>query len=207
VRGTLWVDDAETIADRLKILLEQPLQFREGHLAWWWRGPQNLHIERFEHLEGRHFLMNIDELNIRRIAAVNPDVYYRTFVYVETNGDPPTGIYNLGPDDIARQIDRFGYASEEYGLVDDKLPVKREEYDDGAAIINGKPVDIGGRVALRARYLSPYNFLVAPNESPINNNDFDYRLETYLNKLLGGEDVFGEMVSAIRQLPRRRLYG
>jgi hypothetical protein len=105
---------------------------------------------------------------------------------------------------MARQIGRFGYASEEYGLVDESLPVTRAEYDDAAAIIEGKPVDIGGRVKLRARYLSPYNFLIAPHTSPINNNEFDYQLEGYLNGLVRGEDKFDEMVSEIRRLPKRR---
>jgi hypothetical protein len=73
--------------------------------------------------------------------------------------------------------------------------VTRAEYDDGSAIIDGKPVDIRGRVALRARYTSPYNFLIAPFMSPINNKDFDYVLQTYLNRLLQGENVFEEMCS------------
>jgi TIR domain len=203
VRGVAWFDDSETIAQHLGILLQEPLSFKEGRLAGWWRGPQNLHIERFEHIEASHFLMDHEELNIRRIAAVNQGAYYRKFVYAETAADQPTGLYPADPDVIASRVADFGYADEEYGLVDDKLPVSRAEYDDGAAIIDGRPVDIRGRVALRARYISPYNFLIAPYMSPINNKDFDYALRSYLNRLLQGEDVFEEMCAAILRLPKR----
>lgn len=203
VRGIARFDDSETIADRLAILLQEPLSFKEGHLAGWWRGPANLQIGHFEHIEESHFLMDTDELNIQWIAAVNQGSYFRTFVYVETGADEPTGLYPAGADALARQIETFGYANEEYGLVDDKLPVTRAEYDDGAAIIDGKPVDVRGRVALRARYISPYNFLIAPYMSPINNPAFDYALQSYLNRMLQGEDVFEEMCAAISRLPRR----
>jgi hypothetical protein len=81
--------------------------------------------------------------------------------------------------------------------------VTRAEYDDGAAIIEGRPVDIRGRADLRARYVSPYNFLIAPFMSPINNKDFDYVLQSYLNRLLQGEDVFDQMRSDILRLPKR----
>jgi hypothetical protein len=58
-------------------------------------------------------------------------------------------------------------------------------------------------VALRARYTSPYNFLIAPLMSPINNTDFDYALESYLNRLLQGEEVLEDMCAAISRLPKR----
>jgi hypothetical protein len=108
VRGIAWFDDNETIAHRLEILLQEPLSFKEGLLAGWWRGPANLQIEHFEHIEGSHFLMDIQELNIQRIAAVNRGSYFRTFVYVETAADEPTGLYPSGADVLARQIQTFG---------------------------------------------------------------------------------------------------
>jgi hypothetical protein len=83
------------------------------------------------------------------------------------------------------------------------MPVTRAEYDDGAAIVNGKPVDILGRVALRVRYITPYNFLIAPFESPINNVAFDYELRGFLNDLLQGRDVFEKMCQSIIRLPKR----
>lgn len=204
LRGIRWFDDPEIIAERLGILLQNPLIAEEGQLAGWWRGPQNLHIDSFEHVEGSHFLMDADELNIRRSAAFNPNIYDRCFVYVETAADQPTGLYPSTEEEIRNQIETFGYASEEYGLVDGTLPVTRAEYDDGAAVIDGRPVDIRGRVVLRERHITPYNFLIAPFSSPINNNAFDDVLRDYLSRLLRGEDVFAEMCAAAMKLPKRR---
>ena len=147
--------------------------------------------------------MDVDEINVRRIAAVNPGSYYRTFVYVEAHADAPTGLYHSDAESIARRVANIGCAREEYGLVDNKTPVKREEYDDGAAVLDGKVVNILGRTELRVRYISPYNFLIAPNRSPINNNNFDDALERFLDRLLQGEDVFDEMCSVIERLPKR----
>ena len=205
VRGIAWFDDIETIAERLKILLKQPLRFLEGDLAWWWRGSSNGSIEKFEHVGGSHFLMDVDEINVRRIAAVNPGSYYRTFVYVEADADMPTGLYHCDAESIARRVATIGCAREEYGLFDNKIPVKREEYDDGAAVIDGKVVDILGRTELRVRYVSPYNFLIAPNRSPINNDKFDKVLEGFLDRLLQGEDVFGRTVLSDRASAQTEL--
>jgi hypothetical protein len=145
--------------------------------------------------------MDAEELNIRRVAAVNPGIYYRSWVYIETVADEPTGLYPVN--NVAERIKLFGYADEEYGLMDDKLPITRAEYDDGAAIIDRKPCDVQGRVALRVRFVSSYNFLIAPFGSPINSGDFDYELQSYLNRLLIGEDVFEEMAHKIARLPKR----
>lgn len=201
VRGVEWFDEPKSIIERLSILLQPPLHFEEGHLAWWWRGSSNMQIESFKQIEHTHFLMNNDELNIRRIAAINSGIYYRTWIYVETYADPPTGLYSL--DRKEKRASDFGYCVEEYGLVDQKMPVTREEFDDGAAIIEGTPHDIRGRVELRVRYITPYNFIIAPNSSPINEKRFDRHLERYLNALLQNENVFEEMHEAISNLPRK----
>ncbi|WJS05795.1 toll/interleukin-1 receptor domain-containing protein [Roseibium aggregatum] len=202
VRGIQWFDQADVITNRLEILLKPPLLYQEGHLLGWWRGSRNLQIEQFKHIERSHFLMNVDELNICKIAAVNAGQYYQSFVYVQTKADPPTGLYDTDAEILDREVEDFGFAREEYGLVDDNLPVTRAEYDDGAAVIEGKPVNIGGRVTLRVRYLTPYNFLIAPYTSPINNDAFDEPLENYLNKLLESNDIFDAMCEDIMRLPK-----
>lgn len=203
LRGVEWIDDSNTIAERLEILLKEPLQFKEGHLVGWWRGSENLHIDRFEHVEGSHFQMDLDELNIRRIAAASAGSYYQKWIYIEAAADQPTGLYPASEADIRRQTATFGYANEEYGLVDDKLPVTRAEYDDGAAIIEGHPVDILGRAKLRCRYITPYNFVIAPFESPINNKRFDVQFKAFLDDLLLERDVFDQMSEVISRLPKR----
>ncbi|MCY4556440.1 MAG: toll/interleukin-1 receptor domain-containing protein [Chloroflexi bacterium] len=202
LRGMQWFEDPKVIAERLKILLRQPLVYDEGEIAWWWRGHRNLQIGRFEQIEGRHFLMDGQEINLSRLAAINlRDVYHRKWLYVETSADNPTGLYSVIERDVIRRVQESGYDYEEYGLVDGTLPVTRAEYDDGAAIIEGNPVSILGRVVLRSRYTTPYNFVIAPHESPINNTQFDHQLETLLNQILQESDVFDILCNSIAQLP------
>lgn len=203
VRGLAWFEETDVIKERLELLLRRPLKANNTAIAWCWRGPSNLHIDRFEHIEGRHFLIDIDELNITRIAAVNLGSYYRKFVYIEAAADESTGLYTENQEWFEKSLEMRGYVDEEYGLVDGTLPISRAEYDDGAAIVDGSPVDVRGRVELRARYISPYNMLIAPNCSPINNSSFDYELEARLNAMLAGGGSLEDLIEQIRRLPRR----
>lgn len=205
VRGEQWFENEEEIASRLTTFFAPPIKFIDGHVSWWFRGGSCLHIENFEHIEGRRYLMDINELNIGRVCAVNQGIYYRCWIYVETLPDVASGAYPPPDDERRREIMAWqGYIDEEFGLVDDGSCVTRAEYDDGATVADGKPIDLSGRVQLRARYLTPYNFILAPNGSPINNPQAEQELAGYLNALLRGEDVFDDMAQAIRRLPRRR---
>ncbi len=204
LRSVQWIDDQQVIAERLGIVLSQPLRYKEGSLAWWWRGNENLQISKFEQVQGRKFLMDYQELNIHRIAAVNRiNIYYRKFIYVETFADSPTGLYKTRNEDITQLAEQDGYCCEEYGFVDDSRLITRAELDDGATIIDGTPVDVQGRAVPRIRYITPFNFLIAPHMSPINNNDFDYILLTLLNQMLQGKEVFSEICDAIDCLPKQ----
>lgn len=203
VRGLVWFEETDVIKERLELLLSRPLKASNMAIAWYWRGPSNLHIDRFEHIEGSHYLMDIDELNITKIAAVNLGSYYRSFVYIEAAADEATGLYAVNQEWFDKSLEMRGYVDEEYGLVDGTLPISRAEYDDGAAIVDGSPVDVRGRVELRARYISPYNMLIAPNCSPINNSSFDYELEARLNAMLTGAGSLEDLIEPIRRLPRR----
>ena len=199
LRGVRWLEDADAIGKRFDVLLRQPLAYDEGDVVWWWRGYRNLQVESFEQVEGPHFLMDGSEVNISRIAAVNMrDAYYRKWLYVETAASDATGLY---PDRKREAMETFGYDWEEYGLVDGTLPVTRAEFDDGATLVEGSPVSIVDRVELRVRYTTPYNFLLAPHWSPINNNDFDGPMERLLNAMLQGEDVFGRLCESVERLP------
>lgn len=202
-RGIKWFNDKSDIKMRLAKLLEQPLIFSDGTPMWWWRGFRNMHIEHFDSLDAGIFLMNVDELNIHKIAAVQFDSGDRSFVYVETNAMEATGLYAEDEDRIAHSIKRQGFYDEEYGLHLNTQPVTRGEYDDGAALIAGNLVDIRGNVELRVRYTTPYNFLIASNGSPINNPTFDRQSEKLLNGLLSGDVRFGDLVKEIQKLPRR----
>ena len=148
--------------------------------------------------------MNVDELQIVRIAAVPGTTYQRRFVYIRTAPMPPTGLYLEFEANSAERIARTGYDCEEYGLFGDRL-LTRGEYDDGATMIDGRLVETSNQAKLRVRYTSPYNFLIAGNGSPINNPQFDDELVEKLNKaLIGNEkEALENILEKVSLLPLR----
>lgn len=84
-----------------------------------------------------------------------------------------------------------------------KRCVTREEYDDGAIVRNGKPYDIEAQ--LKVRYLTPYNFLIAPQASPINNKQADNIIEGILAGILRGEASLQDLIGVIHQLPKSEM--
>jgi hypothetical protein len=119
---------------------------------------------------------------------------------------PPTGLYRSTHEQIA-EVERgegdFSYYWEEYGLVDGQYLITRAQLDDGAAEIDGRVQDIRGRNELRSRYVTPFNFVVAAHDSPINNPQFDQRLEEILDSMLKGQDRLEELMQAVLRLPIR----
>jgi len=206
VRGIDWFTDEEAIKTRLEVLLREPLVYSDGTPIWWWRDG-NLHIESFKWQGDRLYLMDGAELLICKIAAVNPGPYYRSFVYVETEAMPPTGLYESTVEYIAsveNEDSHFGYYWEEYGLVDGIHLINRAKYDDGAAEIDGNLEDVRGRCEIRCRYVTPYNFVIASNGSPINNPEFDKTLKDILNAMLKKEASLDELANEVLRLPKRQ---
>lgn len=204
-RGISWFEDQKNIEMRLGKLLEEPLDFEDGSPVWWWRDG-NLHIHSFKSLGEGLYLMDWDEYRITKIAAVNVGDYYQKFVYVETEAMEPTGLYPNASERIEASVEHFGYCSEEYGLYKGQHKVNRAEYDDNAAVIDGELVDLGEDVELRVRYITPYNFLIAANQSPINNNQFDRRLKELLNSILSGTEKLEGLTKEILRLPKKETY-
>jgi hypothetical protein len=206
VRGVQWFDDPEQVKTRLLKLLEAPLEYADAEPVWWFRGSSNLRIRAFGQVRDRLYQMGENELLIRRIAAVKPGPYYCDFVYVELDPMEPIGIYSKTAERIAEETSGegdFGYYWEEYGLVDGKHVITRSQYDDGAAEIEGRLEDVRGRTQLRARYVTPYNFIIAASQSSINNGDFDEFLEDTMSRMLRGEDLLQELGKAVLKLPKR----
>jgi hypothetical protein len=111
-----------------------------------------------------------------------------------------TGLYDWPAEDLARCVHDLGYVSEEYGVYKGKHLVTRAEYDDNAARIDGKLVRFENDLELRVRYITPYNMIIAPHESPINNNEFDDELESWLNRLLVEPSTFDDFFERVRGL-------
>jgi hypothetical protein len=205
IRGVEWFDSQESIEMRLCKLLEEPLEFENASPIWWWRDG-NLQIQKFKSLGSGLYLMDSDECKITKIAAVNAGGYAHKFVYVETEKMEATGLYPDEEKRIQYCVEQFGYCSEEYGLYKNETMVTRGEYDDNAAVINDELVELGADVELRVRYITPYNFVIASNGSPINNFTFDQKLKELLNAMLNGDKAVDDLSHEILRLPKKQKY-
>ena len=78
----------------------------------------------------------------------------------------------------------------------------RAEYDDGAAVIDDKVVDLNGKAKLRIRYITPYNFIICAHFNPMNSSAYDGMLERILNGILKGQSSVEEIVEAVKKMPK-----
>ena len=159
-----------------------------------------MHIDNFDAVSDSEALINGEELPIKRIIAVNNGTYWQSFVYLETTPKAATGIYVRDPERDAAEVSRWGYISEEYGLYKEHQ-ISRAEYDDGSAVLEGKPCLITG-AQLRVRYLSPYNLLIASKASPINNSKFDEQFEVLMNAILTEKATVNDLITEVLKLPK-----
>lgn len=199
VRGIQWFRDPNEAVKRLKLFFREPFVFRDSIPIWWWRSG-DMHIDHFEVLGQDTVLLDHQELIVEELAAVNAGAYYQSFLYIKTKPSQPTGLYD--PSSVPAQVEHWGYAREEFGLFRGR-PVSRAEYDDGSTIIDGEVIDMNRESQLRVRYITPYNLLIAPLDSPINNNRFDRQRDEMLNAVLKGEASLETLVGAVLQLPKR----
>lgn len=199
VRGIQWFRDPHEAVKRLKLFFRDPFVFRDLIPIWWWRSG-DMHIDHFEVLSPDTVLLDHQELVVEELAAVNAGAYYQSFLYIKTKPSQATGLYD--PSSVPAQVEHWGYAREEFGLFRGQ-PVSRAEYDDGSTIIDGEVVNMNGESQLRVRYVTPYNLLIAPLDSPINNNRFDRQRNEMLNAVLKGEASLEQLVGAVLQLPKR----
>lgn len=201
-RGIQWFRNPAEAIKRLQILFAEHFVFRDAQPIWWWRSGE-LQIKVFSTLSDDTVLFDHQEITLEELAAVNASSYYQEFVYIKAKPSPPSGLYDLShvPDELALK----GYAREEFALFRGR-PITRAEFDDGAAVIDGDVVNLNGEAFLRERYLTPYNLIIAPQESPINNKQFDGARNEMLNRILRGEATVEELTDAILKLPRREYY-
>ncbi|HJQ25039.1 MAG TPA: hypothetical protein VKA60_14065 [Blastocatellia bacterium] len=205
VRRLHWLDDRREALRRLAIVFSPPLTFkvREGERStplWWWRGNRNDPISRFEVLSETKCLVNDEELDIDRLAVYRGADSCRDFIYLEARPEPATGVYDYPEGHLDQQIAEQGFAYEAYGLFG-TTAISREEFDDGAALIDGQIVETAGQATSRIRYLSKYNLLIAPQLSPINCQDADDEIRQLLDGLLQGSHGVDDLLGLIESLP------
>lgn len=209
IREPKWFYGQRAI-ERLSILLDMPLKYSLPENAWiapisWIRDGQ-MPIEQFEKIDDETVLIETKELKIKRIFACPMQNYKSQFVYLEAHAMPSTGLYPSTVVNHDKILQDFGYVWEEYGLFKGIHPITREEHDDNAAVIMGKPVKLHGESKIRTRYTSPYNMLICATGSTINQAEFDSQLEEYLNSMLEGKECMNELIEAIKILPPSRAF-
>lgn len=201
-RGITWIKDSKIATDRLMILFQKPIEFENITPIWWW-GDGDDPIKTVEQIGESLVLMNGEELVIDEIATVNMGAYYQKLIYIKIKPSEKTGLYDYSY--ISDSLDSYGYAREEFAIFNNKF-ISREEYDDGAAIIDNLPVPLNGQAELRVRFLTPYNFFIAPYNSPINSKKFDRIGRNILIEILKGEVSLEDFVHEFIKLPRREKY-
>lgn len=195
------------IRNRLKILLSSPLSFEKGlghgidkTPIWWFRGGSALHIKRFEIIDRKKVLVNIDELIIEKIVAYRGHSYYQDFVYVQCKADKATGLYEHNQLSLEDSFNEGGEYQEEFAIFRNKF-ISRQDYDDGSTIINGKPVKTIG-AELRSRTLIKYNFIICAKFAPYNCQEFSANSKEYFKNLMKNQITFDEFAKWMNTFPK-----
>lgn len=198
VRGVAEFMNRRQIIRCLSVLLQSPLRFEHGleradtDPVWFFRDGTTDNISTFRGIGHKKVLMNVNELLIKRIVVFRDSGrYYGEYVYVEVEADRPCGCYSYNQDVAKSIVDSLGYYHEEFAVFRPAwyLPerkITKQEYDDNSTVIYGKHRHLNGKAQLRARYLSPYNFILAAKFSPFNCNEFDRTSGDYFKGMLEG---------------------
>lgn len=194
---------------RLEVLLRHPLSVKGGQNLpfFWFRGIANNHIFNFDKLDTDRFLLDIYEMKIDYIVAVRRFTPRRNFVYVQLLPEEPTGLYRYRDGWLQEYLKaRFegrsgGYYAEEYGIFGNKL-VTREEFDDGATIVDGKVVALRNAM-LRARYITPFNFILCGVDNVLNTGFVDWECTELLDDILLNKKSVDDLIDFVGTIKGR----
>lgn len=203
-----WFNSPREAINRLQILLKPPTKFEKvlgdritSDPIWWFRGYEALFIENFKRISKSKCLINYDECEIEKIAVYRGSSYFRDFVYVQCKPEKPIGLYKHDKSGIQKSFEERGKYFEEYGLYKNR-PITRQEYDDGAALIKGKVVNVIGNTELRVRSLTKYNFIIAAKFSPYNCDEMNHNSLEYFKFLLNGKIKIEEFINWTKNWPK-----
>ncbi len=202
-RGEFSYTDAEALV-KLTSFLREPLIFADGkqHPFWWWRGPRGSSIREFSVVDEYKCLIYYQEIVISKMVIYRPENYEKSFVYIESHPEKPSGVYDYTSQEyIDQRVAENGYSYEEFAEFEGKY-ITRAEFDDGYADIDGVIVDISEYAKLRKRYHSKYNFIIAPQGSPINNRKYDTIFKNLLDGILLGKYSVKNLISMVEKLPQ-----
>ncbi len=214
-RGLVEFQKIRDIQRHLSKLLDSPIQFKKSIIGvndpiWWFRAGCALNITNFRHLNRRKFLIEWDELVIRRIVAfIDNGRYYLNYVYVEAQGEKPTGLYNHYTSERIKALkeDLGGFVDEEYAIYKRCAffckKVTKQEEDDGSTKILGRLIKMKREyVETMCRFLTDYNFIIAAKGSASNNAVFDRTSGDYFKGLLDGTISIEAFHEYMMQFPK-----
>lgn len=205
--GFKWYYSSVAVS-RLEKVFKPPLKFgpweKIDHPTpfWWFRAGSSMCIEHFHRLSRVKILMGSNEFKIKRIGVFISPYHYRSFIYVETRKEKQTGINKLSKFDIKNHVDRFGSSFEEYGILDGRNIISKEDYDDGGTMIKGKIFDTSDS-KLRKRYLSDYNFLIGANQSAFNSPSFEEESQYRMDSILKAEIEAEEFIERLKDFTNK----
>ena len=213
-RGLVEFTKEKDIDRHLSKLLKAPAHFNKKLMGsidpiWWFRSGSGLHIDSFKKLGKRRYLIGWEEYVIRRIVAfVDNGRYYANYVYVETEAQKSTGLYDYTPERIEELREYLdGNVDEEYAVYKPcflyrKLITKQEE-DDGSTKVFGRIVKMKrDKVEARCRRLTDYNFIIAAKGSPFNSMEFERTSDEYFKGLLDGSVTIDQFNEYMMHFPK-----
>ncbi len=151
-------------------------------------------------------MLDVIELDVDFIVPVREFTdEKRNFVYLQAKPEKETGLYKYEDNWLQKYMNQgldenHGYFFyEEYGVWKDKL-ITREEYDDGSAIIDGKPTRVSG-AKLRIRYVTPYNIVICGQDNVLNNFRIDEAATKLFDDILLGRKSVEDLIAFVADLP------
>ena len=191
-RGIIWYNSPKSIIKHLNIFFKNPFFFnRRGSENTFcdpiqlYRGSINIPIEKFKIINHKKILLNNLELRVKRMAVNCEPRYDKQYIYLECEPDTPTDLDTITPQFIRDRINNPGYAYEEYGLYNNKIPITRLQYDDNAIWIKNKHIPLKPKnCEFRIKYLTPFNFILCAKQSPYNSNRFIINSPRLFNDIL-----------------------
>ncbi|MGG1518746.1 serine/threonine-protein kinase [Paenibacillus oryzisoli] len=150
-RGIFNVNQAEKIELVLSLLSANVGDIN----LWWTQGYSNSAIPEIKKLPNGLWLIEGEESDVEEIWINKTHSYNRDFILLKTRPMQPFGLYNNLLED----------EYEEAGLHNG-VYIKRSEFDDGFAIIDGKSVKLDASTELRTRHLvTEYKFIITNSHS------------------------------------------
>lgn len=218
-RGLVEYTDQKRIRKTFSKLLSAPLTFKKGigydvctDPIWWFRSGRAMEIDKYRYLGNGRYMLGWDELKIRRIVAfIESGRYNSNYVYVEWDGDEPTGVYGdyYTPTRIKEIQTTLGYASEEYAQFKPcrffTKKITKQEEDDGYTKRLGRIVDLKKRYECRIRALTHYNYIIAAKQSAFNNAEFDRTSDAMFEGMLNGTITKEQFNDYMMKFPKPSL--